>query len=366
MSLIRIPGSQWRGGAVGLLAVLASCGGGAALPSDGTGQPPADGRCDLLPRKLVDASTYPVPASNGPVKVGISNIVASGPDLYYETYAIDTGSRELPYLAGGLLQVPVVGGPRTEIASGYAFMGLVVTDTSLIVARNNAVPNTDADDIVSIPRSNGPPTTLFTFDANDFPFAGPTTDGAFVYFSSSAGVRAVPLASPTSSIMLTSYTPTGVWAIRSRLVMTFTLGDVMALPLPPAEQAPVELLASGLGAGPLHLMTCGTNVCWLEGYTLIEKIDPLGGPVMSTSLPPSLGWIMDAVFDGSDFFVVGGSASTGAGDKIARVPSSGGSMSLLVTTSGGAAIAVDDECVYWSSTEGIFSLAKTARGPIAQ
>jgi hypothetical protein len=32
----------------------------------------------------------------------------------------------------------------------------------------------------------------------------------------------------------------------------------------------------------------------------------------------------------------------------------------------GGSVAVDDECVYWSNTEGIFRVAKTAVGPFAQ
>jgi hypothetical protein len=360
------------------VVMVAGCGGGPLLSGGAGGaggagtvapaQAPLDGRCDLTPRRLVAASTYPVPQNNGPVRVGSWEIVVSGADLYYATYAVDAGSSSMRFLAGALLRVPVGGGSPTEIASGHVFDSFIVTDTSLIVERGNAWPNFDPDDIVSIPRAGGPPATLFTFGDNESPVAGPVTDGTFVYFSTNATVHAVPLASPADGILVSHDGPTGLQPLRGRLVLTYPEGDVKSVPLPPvANEGPV-LIASGLPAGPSNVVTCGTSVCWLaEGANAIEKIDPFSGPATTVAaLPASFGSVLAFAFDGKSFLVLGGAPTAGAKDQIAWVPGGGGPPTILLETRNAGAMAVDDECVYWSNADGIFSLAKTASGPIDQ
>jgi hypothetical protein len=54
--------------------------------------------------------------------------------------------------------------------------------------------------------------------------------------------------------------------------------------------------------------------------------------------------------------------------SLERIAADGSCPVVLVNmpASQGPSVAVDDECVYWSNPEGIFSLAKTAPGPFDQ
>jgi hypothetical protein len=357
-----------RGAAIAAVVAGAGCGGQAltaagesAVASD---QAPADGRCDLTPRLLVAASTYPVPQNAGPVKVDAWGLTVSGADLYYETYAIETSSRAGIFLAGALLHVPVGGGLPAELATNYVLGTFIVSDTSLIVERDNAWPNMNADDVVSIPRAGGDPTSLFTFDVNDVPLAGPVTDGTFVYVSSATSVRAISLASPAqvTTVAMPQEAASGIAVLNGHLVMTFPQGDVKSLPVPLVANAAPTLVASGLPAGPGNVMRCGESVCWIAGGA-IEKLDPLGGSVKTVA---TLGGFFGAAFDGTSFFIVGSSSADEQNHVLERLPAAGGKPTVLGTFHGGGALAVDDECLYWSSAQGIFSRAKTASGSFEQ
>jgi hypothetical protein len=171
---------------------------------------PPDGRCGLSPKLLVAASTYPRPADLDVSAVGVWKLVPAGGDLFYETWALGGGLSQI-FLPGSLMRVPVTGGSATQIASGYDFFGLIITESSVFVERENAYPNMDMDDVVSIPRAGGPPTILFTFtDINDHPIGGLAWDGEFVYVSSTAAVRAIPVADPTNLITVRSPGANGI------------------------------------------------------------------------------------------------------------------------------------------------------------
>ena len=86
-------------------------------------------------------------------------------------------------------------------------------------------------------------------------------------------------------------------------------------------------------------------------------MDPVaGGPTAIATVQGDLG---DLAFDGTNFY------ASVSGYGIVRIPAAGGTPAVLVKGEG--AVAVDDECVYWTdSTAGIFSVAKTAQGPFNQ
>jgi hypothetical protein len=364
------------------LVALGACGGRALdggpspspSPSPQTVTAPADGRCGLTPTKLVDASTYPVPM--GAAKVGAGPLVVDGPDLYYVTYSLSPGIA-MTYMAGSVQRIPAAGGAPTEVASGYVFSRPAFTSTSVILQRDNAYPNMNADDVVALPRAGGAPTTLVTFDVNETPISSPVTDGTFLYLATSDGPRAVPLAAPTNQMAVSAGPsgagggggradpPSAVLPVGGRLVMTFPQGDVRSAPLPPATGDAVTL-ATGLPPGPSDLTSCGTSACWLAGSRL-ERIAPSAGPATTvTDLSGSFVWAATFAFDGTRFYVVAESAFDAPPDTIVTVPAGGGAPVVLVRTREAGGLAVDDECLYWSSADGIFSVAKAAPGPFAQ
>ena len=77
-------------------------------------------------------------------------------------------------------------------------------------------------------------------------------------------------------------------------------------------------------------------------------------------------WTSGFVYDGASFFIVASSAFDASPNRIIVAPTTGADLYVLVRTNGAGGIAVDDECLYWTSARGIFSLAKTAQGPIDQ
>jgi hypothetical protein len=90
-------------------------------------------------------------------------------------------------------------------------------------------------------------------------------------------------------------------------------------------------------------------------------MDPIaGGP---TAIATVQGYLGGLVLDGTSFYAT---VSDYPGPpSIVRIPAAGGSPVVLVKGDVGA-VAVDDQCVYWAGSSGIFSLAKTAQGPFDQ
>jgi len=358
-------------GAFCFLAVVAGVGCTSAshvgLPGSdaGTSQvPPADGRCGLTPQLVVPASAFPVPTDAGPVTSGVGAIIATGSDLYYTIWVLPVVSPGFgaAYFDASLLRVPMSGGQPTLIASGALFLDWVLTPTSLIVGENTS---SGSDVILSVPLAGGPPTTVLT--CNYCLVSGFATDGTYVYLGDTNGVEAVSLA-PTSGspavITLTSDIPGTIAVLGQQLILALPEGGVESVPLPPLANSAVTQRGTA-GAGQNDMQPCGSNVCWRsEAPNEIWQMNPASGaPTTLATLPFAEAWGL--TFDGSNFYlaVTDSNSST---VKLARISADGSDPVVLVTMKNGGAHAVDDECVYWASSEGIYSLAKTARGPFNQ
>ncbi|MGD0837729.1 MAG: hypothetical protein ABSB49_13890 [Polyangia bacterium] len=328
----------------------------------------------MTPRLLVSASTFSVPTDPVNAVVTAGALVANASDLYYvisvsACYGQQGGCWDL---AGSVLRVPLGGGKPTLVASGFTFQRPVLTATSVILGESNIIPINDSDflvAIVSIPLDGGAPTTIVTL--TDSLLAGPVTDGTYVYFTDLGGViEAVPLTGGSTSpapVTLASSLSTAIGVFGPRLLFFLPQGDVDSVPLPPESNSPVTTLGTG-GAGPVDVIPCGTDACWLsEGAEALMRIDPAGGPIAVMPLPSAMAaGPLNVAFDGADFYIIGGESGTTEG--LWRMAGDGSSFAILATMSstGGGSVAVDDQCVYWSNSLGIFSLAKTAEGPFAQ
>jgi hypothetical protein len=376
LAAVRSEPARFTGTAVILSAYLAGGFGASCIgrplqegdgPTDVSVQAPPDGRCGLSPKLLVAASTYPRPVGIEVGAVGVWRLVPTGGDLLYETTAI-ADDRAGTFLAGALMSVPLAGGAPRTITSGYVYFGLIVTDTTLYVERENAYPNMDMDDVVSIPRNGGTPTTFFTFaDVNDTLIGGLAWDGDFVYVSSTAAVRAIPIAAPANVITVRSPGANGIQVSSGRLVMAIQGGDVESVALPYTGEAP-QLLQTGLSVAPQDLVTCGGRVCWAdEGTNSIDQVDPSAGPVMpAVKMPPWFGQAASVAFDGTSFYV-GSYGDSDGNSRIVRFPAASvGQGATVASPRGGGAFAVDDECLYWTTADGIYSLAKSVPGIVGQ
>jgi hypothetical protein len=385
-------GAAW--GAASLLA--SGCLGAGTL-----GEAPANGRCGATPRLLVSASSYPV--TPGATDVHVSAIAVEGSDVFYVLSewgglgptANDAGSGAvtdpqsdggfvipsggsvvlIPQAAGAVMRVPVAGGQPEQIAGGYMFGAPALTSTSMILAEANVVDGgVSGGAIVLVPRDGSPPTTLAaTSDwLVGFGRPPPVTDGTSVYYVDELGVEVIP-ASPDSAgakpTLVSSESPFSLGILGQRLVL-FTSEGAESLPLGSSDAATETALATGLPDGTAaDVAACGNNACWLEGDTgVLQKIDPAGGPPRTiANLSGQLQSTGNVVFDGTTFFIEGTTRAWNTGSQtatIVKVPGQGGPSVPLVT--GGGALAVDDACVYFASSSGIFSLAKTAEGAVVQ
>jgi hypothetical protein len=129
------------------------------------------------------------------------------------------------------------------------------------------------------------------------------------------------------------------------------------LPLRP-ESKPV---ARGSGApGPTEFLAWGARAYWRAGMNTLETMDAVVGPptALATMTGPLL--VMTGFdFDGTSFYLVGQDEEHTA-LTLARMPADGGAPVTLVTMPHveGSSVSVDDQCVYWSADDGIYSLAK--------
>jgi hypothetical protein len=274
------------------------------------------------------------------------------------------------YVSGGnVMKVPLAGGLPTQVASGYLFGQPALGATSVLYIATSVSSDGGGDAIVSIPLSGGPSTTLATLPRNVQLGRGLGTDGMFVYFDDSLGLQAAPVASDSGTagiVTVSPSTPTdAIGVFGQTLVFTLPQGQIESVPLPPLANAPVTMLAN-TGAAAVDLASCGSNACWLDlTDNALELMSPLGGPISRLALIGSLALGYHFAFDGVDFYVIGGDLTM---DTLAKVPRDGSCPNDLVhmPPAYSRAVAVDDECVYWSSTAGIFSLAKSAEGPFRQ
>jgi hypothetical protein len=328
-----------------------------------------NGRCGPTPHLLASAAVFPAPDAAG-YQSEIAGMAVDGADLYFSAAIgpIGPAPAQAPTMTGALMHVSTFGGAATQMASGYVFAApAVVTPTSVIVEATN----TSSINILSVPRSGGAAAPLVTL-IDDTLLTQPVTDGTSVYFTASAGIESVPLApgaSPAVPAQLTSEYAASLGVFGPELLLLLGgNGQVEGSPLGPSDAGSETLLGTGFAAPvPNSLIACGTNACWIAGGA-IEQMDPAGGTVTALASLPSgpLAQPSTLLYDGTNFFVLG---TTGpyitANAAIARVPAKGGAAVIVATLPPlSAGLAVDDACVYFGTSTGIFSLLKDTEGVV--
>ncbi len=332
---------------------------------------PENGRCGPTPHLLVGASSYPVDADVGSAQVVVTGMVLDGSDLYFVVNGSPAPGNLVQLLVpGAVMRVSTYGGAPTEIAGGYAFELPTLTPTSLLLGEIDVTPSGSEVDIASVPRDGGSPTILATL-TNDQLRTSPVTDGTSVYFSDIHGLESVPLsptsppAAPTTLLPLDS---ANIGVFGQRLLLVMPDGDVESLPIAPGD-AGTSTTSLGAGSAPLPqtLIPCGSNACWLAAGE-IDQVDPTAGPPTTIAtmiaLSESVAEPSGLVFDGKTFFVVGVGGSSAASAAIVSVPSQGGVQNVVAILPSPGPIAVDDACVYFSTSTGIFSLLKNSAGVV--
>jgi hypothetical protein len=80
-------------------------------------------------------------------------------------------------------------------------------------------------------------------------------------------------------------------------------------------------------------------------------------------LPPQIAAPIDIAFDGSNLYAIGGASPL----ALARLSQDDTTVHVIATmgTNTSGSLAVDDECLYFVTTKGIYSVNKTVAGPFA-
>ena len=255
----------------------------------------------------------------------------------------------------------------------------------MILGESNVVDGgTSGGAIVSLPRGGGSPTTLVDSLSNDAPLAlviPPVTDGTFVYYVSGNGmVEAIPLDPASAGVQPTpiisqSGALFGMSVVGQHLLLS-TGSDLESLSLPASAGSSASLLAPGLSSGS-DVFPCGASACWLDpASNLLGEVDPAGGCATTiTDFSKHFAQAGGVAFDGATFFVGGSEYSSLSGTArivdrgaIARIPQQGGLPVDVVVTGRGSSVgpsfAVDDECLYYSTPTGIYSVYKAAENAV--
>jgi hypothetical protein len=316
-----------------------------------------NGRCGPAPKLLVAANAYPGGSDAAVAPLAVGTMTLDGKDLYVVLNPLAPGSS-----TGAVMRVSTYGGSPVSVAEGYLFDPPAFTPTSVILGYVDS--NVNAASIVAFARSGNGGGTLANLTTLSAP---PITDGVSVYFVDDGGVESVPVdvaAAPPAPTLLATAFPTSIGVFGQRLLMLEPDGSVDSLPIG-ADGGVATTIGRGSAAVAGSLVPCGASACWL-GTGVVYQIDPSSGPLATlAALTGPVAFPEGLVYDGTNFFISGLSTAGGASSAIASVPGQGGAEVLVATVpSSPGAIAVDDACVYFATSTGIFSLLKSAQGVV--
>lgn len=350
-------------GALGFAIGLSSCssGGGNGVGVDaGTGGVASPAQSSTGP-KCGATATELVGLQSLATKIGASFIAA--PPL-----TVDATNLYFVF-DNALMSVPIRGGSVTTMLALSSDPHLDVGSVRVIVTATSAIlhfmdVNTTNERIVRVPIQGGAATTLASSNGMIGGFGADEHD---VYFIDQGGTKAVPVDGGSVRLITAQLTAAqqtggfggGLGVVGPNLIVTNGAqgGAVVKVPIqggPPTMLATAQPNAS-------FAMPCGSGTCWWMGATpagvagspgpgAIERLDSIGN-VTTLAQAPYFPWSL--VFDGTDFFeTVGCDICDGS---LLRIPAGGGPS---VAVGSGTYAAVDDSCLYWSTSTGIFSTKK--------
>jgi hypothetical protein len=322
-----------------LVSLLAACGTPHSIqPPDG-----AVARCTTTPTRLVTPGEI-APAELGPV--GAANpflAVDAGGVFYNETYTGVNGGAD----PTGHIAYKPFGGAQQILADGAHPGRFVVTATNVLFI--------DDSGIRGAPREMGP---VFTFVPLASPASWLTTDGQQLYFDDASGVSRAPLSGGSPQQLATTSASFSAGLVDGSLIVAdFSGGTLTGVSATTGATSP---LAMGQ-LGPLYPQMCpGGGACWIDAGDAVHlaSIVKLGPGAGTSTVAQDLA-LFDPhgmAADATDFFVT----SDASGGTLSRVHAADGKVDKLAVLHGDGDVVVDDQCVYYSSFDGIFSLAKDA------
>lgn len=306
-------------------------------------------RCGDAPVRRVDY-VPDVPAA-GRDAIQVPTIGVNSTGLFYLlNWNTPLGAAEGP---GGLvMHLPNGASEPARLASisgggSTSRQGLAVTQTAAIFSETREGGESQGA-VLSVSPGEEPTTLALT--------AGPAhalvADEQNVYFVDREGIKSVPLTGgPVRKLADQTQTPNTIMVAGSTLYLA-GLGDQGSLSSVPIHGGPVTVLAA---ENALQPVMCGETVCWLNGPALdmrLRQLIPEGSP---TTLATGLREPHDLVFDGRHFFVT---ISIVLG--LYRIPAAGGQAVPIQAGGLMTSLALDDECLYWSEANGIYTWGLSA------
>jgi hypothetical protein len=287
--------------------------------------------------------------------VEIPDIAVNRTDLYYVmNWTMPVAGTPLGVRDGYLKRVPIRGGKALQLAfisggGSRGSQGLAITPAAAILSQ---APGNDggAGAIVSVPLDGGNATVLA-------PTKGVAkalvVDDVNVYFADTEATKSVPLiGGPPRTIAAAGSDSIGIEG-ETLYLADFSGHTVSTIAV---DGGQVAVLAKNQ-QGPLDPVTCGTNLCWMNAGQLLNsslmQLAPGATPVV---LAEGFSEPIDLIYDGNNFFVTAG----GGALSLLRIPSGGGTPLVAESETGISSMALDETCLYWSSLNGISSLARSA------
>lgn len=299
--------------------------------------------CGPTPAKLVDyAQDVPEPGAGA---VQMPAVHADTGNVFY-LLNWSTGFTE----SGYLMRLPKwdVLPERIAVVEGGGsgrHQDLAVTPNAALFIQTGG-PNPGEGAIVSVSKTGGEPKTLAATNGRANALV---VDDRNAYFVDGEGTKSVPLAGGTVQT-LTGLKPYSIMVEGSTLYLAEG-GPPGAISSVPVEGGPVSTLAVE-PLGVLHLVSCGSNLCFLTPTVMDASLKQLDREGNVTTLVTGLYKPYQLLFDGESLFV-------SAGWGLSRF-SADGKRSASFDTDVLSNIALDDSCLYWSSITGIYAWARDA------
>lgn len=142
------------------------------------------------------------------------------------------------------------------------------------------------------------------------------------------------------------------------MLVDYNGGNVFGLPV---SGGPLRAIATQQ-VNPTNPQGCGAMICWVDWGALDTGA---GAAVMEATaagnvvVAQGLGRIGSAVNDGQNLFGL-------SEHSLLRVSLQDGSVVDMADMSLPGAVAVDDSCVYWLNSSGLYSVDKSVNGPFEQ
>lgn len=313
----------------------------------------AGAACSTAPRVLV---AYPRDVSaDSRLGVQVLFLAVLGDSVFYvlKWTQLPDGAGMGGAMGGLLMRAPLAGGTASVLAMipGDVSVGsqrLFATDSDVFYLAGPTESDGDGA-IMRVPTVGGTP-ELWVRAAGTV--VGMIGDAENIVFVDAKGTSVASLRDGQVRRLTDSTADTIGLADGQVLLADYARGSVTSVAL----NGGTPHLVADEQTGPLLPMACGSSLCWVNAGDVVSggsivRLDADGGGVEAVANGFTLPH--DMLFDGQDFFVSSGPG----GLRLERISAAGSRTSIVDERPGIGDVTLSDSCLYWTSFEGIVSVA---------